>query len=187
MNIKRHFIFQQITRNSILLKKVRKITLEGVFWNAWLSLKTTKKCWLRLCLMAKRQKTWMITHKHRWARGVLRGCNPLYIQNHAKCSRPLCSLPGLQGQNFFADAIINFLMPFKSISDKNWYDQLFINEVVKIFTFHFDESIIKFYLVKVFQILMKFLQVVLKYHKIFLVGTRKKITSINFSRPRKKN
>ena len=75
-----------------------------------------------------------------------------YSQNHVKCSRPLCSLPGLQGQKFFADAIINFLIPFKSISDKNWYDQLFINEVVKIFTFHFDESVIKFYWVKVFQI-----------------------------------
>ena len=79
-----------------------------------------------------------------------------YSQNHVKCSRPLCSLPGLQGQKFFADAIINFLIPFKSVSDKNSYDQLFINEVVKIFTFQFDESVIKFYLVKVFQILMKF-------------------------------
>ena len=79
-----------------------------------------------------------------------------YSQNHVKCSRPLCSLPGLQGQKFFADAIINFLIPFKSVSDENSYDQLFINEVVKIFTFQFDESVIKFYLVKVFQILMKF-------------------------------
>ena len=79
-----------------------------------------------------------------------------YSQNHVKCSRPLCSLPGLQGQKFFADAIINFLIPFKSISDKNSYDHLFINEVVKIFTFQFDESVIKFYVVKVFQILMKF-------------------------------
>ena len=81
---------------------------------------------------------------------------PPYSQNHVKCSRPLCSLPGLQGQKIFADAIINFLIPFKSISDENSYDQLFINEVVKIFTFQFDESVIKFYLVKVFQILMKF-------------------------------
>ena len=56
-----------------------------------------------------------------------------YSQNHVKCSRPLCSLPGLQGQKIFADAIINFLIPFSSISDKNSYDQLFINEVV----FHF--------------------------------------------------
>ena len=82
----------------------------------------------------------------------------LYSQNHVKCSRPLCSLPGLQGQKIFADAIINFLIPFKSVSDKNSYDQLFINEVVKIFTFQFDESVFfeKFYLVKVFQILMKF-------------------------------
>ena len=47
-------------------------------------------------------------------------------------------------------------MPFKSISDENSYDQLFINEVVKIFTFQFDESVIKFYLVQIFQILMKF-------------------------------
>ena len=51
---------------------------------------------------------------------------------------------------------LNFLIPFKSISDENSYDQLFINEVVKIFTFQFDESVIKFYLVNVFQILMKF-------------------------------
>ena len=81
-------------------------------------------------------------------------CN--YSQTRIKCSRPLCSLPGLQGQNFFADAIINFLILFKSIRDKNWYDQLFIHEVVKLFTFQFDESVIKVYLVKVFQILMKF-------------------------------
>ena len=98
-----------------------------------------------------------------------------YSQNHVKCSRPLCSLPGLQGQKIFADAIINFLIPLKSISDKNSYDHLFINEVVKIFTFQFDESVIKFYLVKVFQIFMKFWYVVLKYHKFLLVGTRKKI------------
>ena len=84
------------------------------------------------------------------------GVADIYSQNHVKCSRPLCSLPGLQGPKFFADAIINFLIPFKSISDENSYDQLFINEVVKIFTFQFDESVIKFYLVKVFQILMKF-------------------------------
>ena len=37
-------------------------------------------------------------------------------------------------------------MPTISISDKNWYDQLFINEVVKIFTFQFGESVTKFYL-----------------------------------------
>ena len=61
--------------------------------------------------------------------------NITYSQNHVKCSRPLCSLPGLQGQNFFADAIISFLILFESISDKNWYDELFINKVVKIFTF----------------------------------------------------
>ena len=80
-----------------------------------------------------------------------------YSQNHVKCSRPLCSLPGLQGPKTFADVIINFLIPCKSISDKNSYDQLFINEVVKFFTFQFDESVIKFYLVKVlYQILMKF-------------------------------
>ena len=84
-------------------------------------------------------------------------------------------------QKIFADAITNFLISTKSISDKNCYDQLFINKVVQIFTFQFDESVTKFYLVKVFQILMKFSWVVVKYHKIFLVGTRKKITSINFS------
>ena len=42
-----------------------------------------------------------------------------YSQPREKCSRPLCSLPGLQGQQIFADAIINFLIPFKSINDKN--------------------------------------------------------------------
>ena len=56
----------------------------------------------------------------------------------------------------FADAIIKILIPFKSISDKNCYDQLFINEVVQIFTFQFDESVTKFYVVKVFLILKKF-------------------------------
>ena len=47
-----------------------------------------------------------------------------------------------------------------------------MNEVVNFLTFQFEESVIKFYLVKGFQILMKFLQVVLKYHKKFLVDTR---------------
>ena len=56
----------------------------------------------------------------------------------------------------FADAIIKILIPTKSISDKNCYDQLFINEVVKILTFQFDESVTKFYVVKVLLILMKF-------------------------------
>ena len=46
-------------------------------------------------------------------------------------------------------------MSTKSISDKNCYDQLFINKVVQIFTFQFDESITKFYVVKVLLILMK--------------------------------
>ena len=76
--------------------------------------------------------------------------NGHYSQNHVKCSRPLCSLPGLQGQKNFADAIINILIPTKSIIEKNCYDQLFINEVVKIFTFHFDESVIKFLFSKSF-------------------------------------
>ena len=80
----------------------------------------------------------------------------LYSQNHVKCSRQLCSLPGLQGQKIFADAIINFLIPFKSISDQNWNNRLFINEVVKILTFQFGESVTKFYVVKYFWILMKF-------------------------------
>ena len=111
--------------------------------------------------------------------------NAYYSQNHVKCSRPLCSLPGLRGQKFFADAIINFLIPFKSISDKNSYDQLFINEVVKIFTFQFGESITKFYVVKNIWILMTFFEDVVKYHKIFLRGTRKKFTSIKFSGGRK--
>ena len=69
-----------------------------------------------------------------------------------KCSRPLCSLPGLQGQKIFADANNKLFNTFQIISDENSYDQLFINEVVKIFTFQFDESVMKFYLVKVFQI-----------------------------------
>ena len=55
-----------------------------------------------------------------------------------------------------ADAIIKILIPTKSIIEKNCYDQLFINEVVKIFTFQFDESVTKFYVVKVLSILMKF-------------------------------
>ena len=52
---------------------------------------------------------------------------------------------------------MDFLMPTKFISDKNWYDQVFINKVVQIFTFQFGESITKFYVVKVlFLFLMKF-------------------------------
>ena len=109
----------------------------------------------------------------------------LYSQTRIKCSRPISSLPGLQGQKLFADAIIKILIPTKSISDKNCYDQLFINEVVKIFTFQFDESVTKFYVVKVLLILMKFSYVVVKYHNIFLVGTRKKNTSINFQEEEK--
>ena len=103
-----------------------------------------------------------------------------YSQTSIKCSRPISSLPGLQGYKIFADTIINFLIPIKSISDKNSYDQLFINEVVKIFTFQFGESVTKFYVVKDIWILMNFSEDVAKYHKIFLVGTRKKFTSINF-------
>ena len=108
----------------------------------------------------------------------------MYSQNHVKCSRPLYSLPGLQGQNVFADAIINFLIPFKSISNKNSYDQLFINEVV-IFTFQFGESVTKFYVVKDIWILMIFFEDVVKYHKIFLVSMRIFFSSINFSGGRK--
>ena len=70
-----------------------------------------------------------------------------------KCSRPISSLPGLQGI-----AKKKLRMQFKNFNTyKTLIDQLFINKVVKIFTLQFDESIIKFYLVKVFQILMKFL------------------------------
>ena len=72
-----------------------------------------------------------------------------YSQTRIKCSRPISSLRGLQGHKIFADAIIKILIPTKSIIDKNWYDQLFINKVVKIFTFQFNESVTKFYLVKV--------------------------------------
>ena len=79
-----------------------------------------------------------------------------YSQTRVKCSRPISSLPGLQGQKNLADAIIKILIPTKCISDKNCYDQLFINEVVKIFMFQFDESVTKFYVVKVLLILMKF-------------------------------
>ena len=46
-----------------------------------------------------------------------------------------------------ADPIINFFMPTKSIGDRNRYDQLFINEVVKIITFRFGESVTKIYVV----------------------------------------
>ena len=74
----------------------------------------------------------------------------IYSQTRIKCSRPFSSLPGLQGHKIFADAIIKILIPTKSISDKNCYDQLFINEVVKIFTFQFDESVTKFYTSKSF-------------------------------------
>ena len=98
----------------------------------------------------------------------------------------LCSLHGLQGQKVFADAIINFLIPFKYISDKNPYDQLFINEVVKIFTFQFGESVTKFYVVKDIWILMKCFEDVDKYHKIFLASMIIFFTSINFSGGRKK-
>ena len=42
------------------------------------------------------------------------------------------------------------------MSDKKCYNQLFINKVVQIFTFQFDESVTKFYDVKVLSILMKF-------------------------------
>ena len=79
-----------------------------------------------------------------------------YSQTRIKCSRPISSLPGLQGYKIFADAIIKILISTKSISDKNCYDQLFINKVVQIFTFQFDESVTKFYVVKVLAILMKF-------------------------------
>ena len=81
----------------------------------------------------------------------------MYSQTCEKCSRPISSLRGLRGQKIFADAIIKILIPTKSISDKNCYDQLFINEVVKVFTFQFGESVTKFYVVKVILILMKFL------------------------------
>ena len=102
-----------------------------------------------------------------------------YSQTREKCSRPISSLRDLQGQKFFADAIIKILIPTKSISDKNWYDQLH-NEVVKFFTFQFGKSVTKFYVVKVLLILMKFLWVLVKYHKKFFWWERKKNTSINF-------
>ena len=79
-----------------------------------------------------------------------------YSQTRIKCSRPISSLRGLQGHKIFADAIIKILIATKSIIGKNCHDQLFINEVVKIFTFQFDESVTKFYVVKVLLILMKF-------------------------------
>ena len=80
----------------------------------------------------------------------------VYSQTRIKCSRPISSLRGLQGHKIFADAIIKILIATKSIIGKNCHDQLFINEVVKIFTFQFDESVTKFYVVKVLLILMKF-------------------------------
>ena len=78
-----------------------------------------------------------------------------YSQTCEKCSQPISSLRGHQGQNFFADTIIKILIPTKSICDKNCCDQLFINKVVQIFTFQFDESVTK-NVVKVLSILMKF-------------------------------
>ena len=80
----------------------------------------------------------------------------IYSQTRIKCSRLISSLPGLQGYKIFADAIIKILISTKSINDKKCYDQLFINKVVQIFTLQFDESVTKFYLVKVLSILMKF-------------------------------
>ena len=84
------------------------------------------------------------------------GWGTVYSQTRIKCSRPISSLRGLQGHKIFADAIIKILIATKSIIGKNCHDQLFINEVVKIFTFQFDESVTKFYVVKVLLILMKF-------------------------------
>ena len=72
----------------------------------------------------------------------------LYSPTRIKCSRSICRLPGLEGQTIFEDAIIKILIPTKSISDKNCYNQLFINEVEV--TFQFGESATKFYLVKGF-------------------------------------
>ena len=80
----------------------------------------------------------------------------IYSQTRIKCSQPISSLRGLQGHKIFAGAIIKILISTKSISDKNCYDQLFINKVVQIFTFQFDESVTKFYVAKVLSILMKF-------------------------------
>ena len=97
-----------------------------------------------------------------------------YSQTRIKCLRPIPSIPGLQGQIFFAETLIKILIPTKYIIDKNCYDQLFINKNVQIFTFQFDERVIKFYVVKVLLILTKFSKVVAKLLEMFLVGTRKK-------------
>ena len=57
----------------------------------------------------------------------------------------------------FADAIIKILIHTKSIIEKKMLRPTFFYEVEKIFTFQFDESVTKFYVVKVLSILMKFL------------------------------
>ena len=75
---------------------------------------------------------------------------------------------------------LRFRTATKSIIGKNCHDQLFINEVVKIFTFQFDESV-KIFVVKVLLILMY----LVKYHKIFLMGTNKKFTSRIFQQEEK--
>ena len=56
---------------------------------------------------------------------------------------------------------------------------------MKIFTFQFDESVTKFYVVKYFWILMEFSDVLVTFYNFFLVGMRKKFTLINFSGGRK--
>ena len=87
--------------------------------------------------------------------GGKRRRNIYYSQTRIKCWRPISSRPGLQGHKIFADAIIKILISTKSIIDKNCYDQLFINKVVQIFPFQFDESVTKFYVVKVLSIVME--------------------------------
>ena len=110
-----------------------------------------------------------------------------YSQTREKCSRPISSLRGLQGQKNLANAIIKILILTKSIIGKNCHDQLFINEVVKFFTFQFGESVTKFYVVKVLLILMKFLYALVKYHKKKFWCEREKKNYFNpFSKRKKK-
>ena len=105
-----------------------------------------------------------------------------YSQNHVKCSRLLCSPPG---QKLFADAIINFLIPYKSIRDKKLSRTNFL--LMKLWKplSNLAKASQNFYIVKNFWILIKFSDVVVAYHNFFLVGTRKKNASINFPGGRK--
>ena len=48
--------------------------------------------------------------------------------------------PGHQGQKLSVDAIISFLLPFRSIIEKYGSDQLFVNKVAQSLNFQFGEN-----------------------------------------------